>query len=166
MKFSFPLIKKLVPKIKGKKEFIQKMNEYSFESEDLGGNAVDISIPANRFSDAASHWGIAAEISAIFGRNLQIRSSKQTQNSRRRRGSPQAAKPKTHNFGIVIKNKDLCSRYAGQYFDNVKVGESPKWLKNILIDCGLRPINNIVDIMNYAMLETGQPLHAFDFDKL
>ncbi len=157
MKFSFPLIKKLVPTAKNKRELIKKLNAHFFEAEEAGGNALEISIPPNRFSDAASHWGIAKEISAIYSRNFR------TQNP----------KPKTQNLGsakapfkIEIQNKKLCPRYMAQYFEKVKIGPSPKWMKGVLIDCGLRPINSVVDIMNYAMLETGQPLHAFDYDKL
>ncbi len=64
---------------------------------------------------------------------------------------------------VEIQN-DLCSRYMGRLVKDVKVMESPMWLKNRLIMAGLRPINNFVDITNYVMLEYGQPLHAFDFD--
>jgi len=58
MKFSYALIKKLTPAIKNKKELIEKLNLHFFEAEDAGGDVLDISIPANRFSDAASHWGL------------------------------------------------------------------------------------------------------------
>ena len=157
MKFSFPLIKKLVPAIKDKKDLIMKLNFYSFEAADAGANTLDISIPPNRFSDAASHWGIALEIAAILNSKLKILNSKQVQNSN----------SKTQNFfKVEIQDKKLCPRYSAQYFDDVKIAPSPEWIKKVLLDCGLRPINNVVDIMNYAMLETGQPLHAFDYDKL
>ncbi|MBI3638527.1 phenylalanine--tRNA ligase subunit beta [Candidatus Wolfebacteria bacterium] len=157
MKFSYSLIKKLVPKVKNKKELILKLNSHSFETEDLGGDIFDVSLPPNRFSDAASHWGIAAEISAILGGNFQI---KNLEFRIKNFGDKKAP------FKVIIRDKNLCSRYMGQYFDNVKVGPSPKWMQKILIDCGLRPVNNVVDVINYAMLETGQPLHAFDYDKI
>lgn len=155
MKFSYVLIKKLVSALKNKQELIEKLNTYSFEADDLGGNILDISIPPNRFSDAASHWGIAKEVSAIYGKNVKIPKSES-----------QIKKSKTQDFKVEIKEKKLCPRYTAQYFENIKIADSPKWLQVVLIDCGLRPINNVVDIMNYAMLETGQPLHAFDYDKL
>lgn len=144
------------------------MSAYSFEAEDLSGNVLDVGIPPNRFSDAASHWGIAREISAILGRNFQFPISSATRNPAKR-DKPQAAnKSQIQNskFAVNVQDKKLCLRYQAQYFDNIKVAESPKWLKDILADCGLRPISNVVDIMNYAMLETGQPIHAFDYDKL
>lgn len=156
MKFSLKFIRKLAPGVKNKKDTIERLNSYSFESADLGGDILDISIPPNRFSDAASHLGIAREISAIYGKNFSypIRFSNQNLN----RGRPPVK--------IKIQEKNSCPRYAAQYFENIKIGESPSWVKKILIDCGLRPINNVVDILNYVMLETGQPLHAFDFDKI
>ncbi len=166
MKFSYPLIKKLAKIAKSKKDIIDKLNIYSFEAEDLGGNSMEISIPANRYSDAASHLGVAREISAIYGKNFSINNgpsgdSPTTKTKFRIQNSGVKAP-----FKVFIKDKNLCSRYIGQYFENIKVGDSPKFIKDTLIDCGLRPINNVVDIMNYAMLETGQPLHAFDYDKL
>lgn len=68
-------------------------------------------------------------------------------------------------LAVEIEN-DLCSRYIGRLVKDVKVMQSPMWLKNRLIMAGLRPINNFVDITNYVMLEYGQPLHAFDFDTI
>lgn len=67
---------------------------------------------------------------------------------------------------VEIQNEDLCPRFAARVIQNVKVGPSPKWLKDRLISAGLRPINNIVDITNYMLLEFGQPMHAYDYDKL
>jgi phenylalanyl-tRNA synthetase beta chain len=156
MKFSYSLIKKLVPAIRSKKDLINKLNLHFFEAEDLSGNVLDISIPPNRFSDAASHIGIAREVSAILGLKY-----KEVQPFKINRQS-QEVKP----LKVEIQDKNLCPRYVAQYFENIKIAATPKWVKDVLIDCGLRPINNVVDIMNYAMLETGQPLHAFDYDKL
>jgi phenylalanyl-tRNA synthetase beta chain len=157
MKFSYTLIKKLVPAIRSKNELIEKLNFHFFEAGDIGGDTLDISIPPNRFSDAASHWGIAREISAILGIKSRIPRGSEIK-PRISRGSA--------FFKVEIKDKELCPRYTAQYFENVTIKSSPKWMQKILLDCGLRPINNVVDIMNYVMLETGQPLHAFDYDKL
>ncbi len=67
---------------------------------------------------------------------------------------------------VVVENEKACPRYAGVVINNIKVGESPKWLKNYLNAIGSRPINNVVDITNYVLHETGQPLHAFDLEKI
>ena len=152
MKFSYQLIKKLVPQAKNKADLIEKLNLHSFEAADAGGDVIDIILPPNRY-DAASHWGIAREISAVLGKSLKFSSSI-------------LRKTEDVPFKIEIKDKNLCPRYAAQYFENVRIAPSPKWMQDILKSCGMRPINNVVDIMNYAMLETGEPMHAFDFDKL
>ncbi|MFA5098979.1 MAG: phenylalanine--tRNA ligase subunit beta [Candidatus Paceibacterota bacterium] len=158
MKFSYTLIKKLAPVVKNKKDLIEKLNEFAFEAVDLGGNSFEVALPANRYSDAASHIGIAREASAIYGKKFDspVFNLKKSKN-----GGPTKA-----NFKVSIEDKKLCSRYMGWYFENVKIGSSPKWMKDVLEECGLRPINAVVDIMNYVMLETGQPLHAFDYDKI
>lgn len=157
MKFSYTLIKKLASAVKNKKDAIAKLNEFSFEAVDLGGNSFEAALPPNRFSDAASHIGMARELSAIYGKKFEspIFSPKPIKNGRANGA-----------FSVSIEDKKLCPRYIGRYFENVKIGSSPKWMKDILEECGSRPINAVVDIMNYVMLETGQPLHAFDYDKL
>ena len=63
---------------------------------------------------------------------------------------------------VEIANPDLCNRYIGLIIKDVKIGPSPKWMQEYLILAGMRPINNVVDITNFVMLEWGQPLHAFD----
>lgn len=67
---------------------------------------------------------------------------------------------------VEIKNFDLCPRYTAKMLEIIKIEPSPVWMQNRLMACGIRPINNIVDISNYVMLETGQPLHIFDYNKL
>ncbi|HEX6108727.1 MAG TPA: phenylalanine--tRNA ligase subunit beta, partial [Ktedonobacteraceae bacterium] len=67
---------------------------------------------------------------------------------------------------VEIADPDLCNRYIGMVIKDVQIGESPKWMQDRLIKAGMRPINNVVDITNYVMLEWGQPLHAFDYDLL
>ena len=98
--------------------------------------------------------GIAREISAIFNRKFNF-SPLENQNE-----------PKALNFNVEIMDEDICKYYAIGILKNVKIGPSPKWMQERLISSGVRPISNIVDITNYVMLEYGQPLHAFDFDKL
>ncbi len=159
MKFSFSLLRQLVPGIKNKKEIIEKLNLITCEAADAGGNAIEGMIPANRFSDLASHQGMAQEIAAITGRALKkTKKEIRIQKASRPRGAG----------SLVIKNEEpeLCPRYAALVIEGVRVAPSPKWLKDILRECGVRAINNIVDIMNYVMLETGQPLHAFDYEKI
>ncbi|HOO55243.1 MAG TPA: phenylalanine--tRNA ligase subunit beta [bacterium] len=70
------------------------------------------------------------------------------------------------DYSVEIKDPDLCPRYTGRLFHDIKICESPLKIKRRLRACGMRPINSIVDITNYVMLETGQPLHAFDLDTL
>ncbi|MDP3014857.1 MAG: phenylalanine--tRNA ligase subunit beta [bacterium] len=153
MKFSYALIKKLVPGVKSKKELIEKLNLHSFEVEDAEGDVFDVSVPPNRFSDAGSHMGIARELSAIYRKFFK---------------EPKITLLKSYikkRVPVVLKTP-LCFRMSACYFGELHIGPSPKWMQKILIDCGLRSINNLVDITNYVTIETGQPLHAFDFDKM
>ncbi len=69
-------------------------------------------------------------------------------------------------FAVEVESSELCPRYAARLIKNVKIGPSPWWLRKRLLSIGQRPINNIVDITNFVMMEYGQPLHAFDFDTL
>jgi len=119
--------------------------------------ALDIDVRPNRAGDCFSHLGIAREISAITssifrGLTSEIKEDKNI---------------KAKDFvRVEVKDKNACPRYTARVVADVKVFPSPKWLQERLKVCGLRPINNIVDIANYVMLETGQPLHAFDGEKL
>lgn len=116
-----------------------------------------VDILPNRASDCFSHLGIAREIAAILNFKFQAPISKFSENK----------KLGTKDFvSVEIKGKGICSRYTARVVTEVRVGLSPKWIKERLKVCGLKSINNIVDILNYVMLETGQPLHAFDLEKL
>ena len=116
---------------------------------------LDISITPNR-GDALSLTGIAREISALTGKPLKTKKAKLSESS------TATKKPIT----IKIKNKDLCPRYTARVIKNVKIAPSPFWLRYRLETLGVRSINNIVDITNYILLKTGQPLHAFDYNLL
>lgn len=162
MKFSYSLLKQFLPQLKNKARVIDALSMHSFEAEEAVGNTIEISLPPNRYSDAVSHIGIARELSAILNLKLDARGMKELP-----LGTTHAKPKKAPKFfDIVIKEKKLCTRYAMEYFENITIAPSPKWMQDALMESGLRPINNVVDSMNYVMLETGQPLHAFDYDKL
>jgi len=121
-----------------------------------GGNPVlDIEITSNR-PDCLSHIGIAREIAAMYDRPLRLPPTEENLSIEK------DALP----FGIEIADPDICPRYVGLVMDGVKVGPSPEWMQKRLEAAGMRPLNNIVDITNYVLLEMGHPLHAFDFDVL
>jgi phenylalanyl-tRNA synthetase beta chain len=120
----------------------------------------EIGLTPNRM-DAMSHLGVAKDVCAY----LTHHNNKHTAVLSPFKGN---LKADNNNFKIdvVIENTDACQRYAGVSIQGVTVKESPKWLQQKLKAIGLRPINNIVDITNFILHETGQPLHAFDADKI
>jgi len=130
--------------------------------------ALNIDVRPNRASDCFSHMGIAREISAICGLKHQDLPSKfrELKNKKAKDFVSVEFNEFPIHFTVEVKNKRACPRYSAKVITDVKVGPSPKWMQDKLKVCGLRPINNIVDIANYVMLETGQPLHAFDGQKL
>jgi phenylalanyl-tRNA synthetase beta chain len=124
--------------------------------EKTGNDAVfELDVPTNR-PDCLSHLGVAREAAAIHG--SELRPPKVELNEAERRASDV--------FSISIADADLCARYCGRYITGVKIGPSPEWLKERLELLGIRSINNVADITNFVMFELGQPLHAFDADKL
>ena len=113
---------------------------------------IDLEITANR-PDCLSHLGLAREVSAIYARQLR---------------DLELSMPAAGSAGpleVVLEDAELCPRYCAQVFE-VAIGPSPSWLAERLDAAGVRPINNIVDITNYVMLELGQPMHAFDLDRV
>lgn len=115
----------------------------------------DIDLTSNR-ADCNSHLGVAREIGAITNFELRITNS-EIQNT----------SGKTEELtSVVVEDDELCSRYTARIVKGVKVAPSPEWLIRRLDAVGERSINNVADITNYVMHELGQPLHAFDFDKL
>lgn len=114
-----------------------------------------LGITPNR-ADALSHLGVSRELSALM--DVTLRSLPL---SFREMGGP------THERAVIeINNDDDCPRYALRVIEDIKVEESPLWLKIRLWSAGIRPINNVVDVTNYVMLSLGQPMHAYDFDRL
>ncbi len=116
----------------------------------------EIDILPNRAHDCLSHIGAAREIAAITNEKLKTKNEKlKTKNLK-----------SNELLKIKIEDESLCRRYSAAVVNNIEIKDSPNWLKSRLESCGVRSINNIVDITNYAMLALGQPMHAFDFDKL
>ena len=114
----------------------------------------DISITANR-PDCQSILGIAREVAAALDKELKMPSLEYT-----------ATEAKKDGFRVSVDAQDICPRYIAHYVYDVKIGESPLWMKRRLALVGQDSISNIVDITNYVMLEMGQPMHAFDCDYL
>ena len=121
----------------------------------LGDTILDLDITPNR-PDCLSVIGIAREIAALTGSKLHI---PEVHYEELERAIDSSA-------SVEIVEPDLCPRYCASLLTGVKVVSSPQWLQRRLLACGMRPINNIVDVTNYVMLEYGQPLHAFDYDEI
>ena len=121
----------------------------------------EIGLTPNR-ADAASHIGVARDLSAVL--QSEIRNPK----SEIKYPSLDNFKLDNHDLEIAVEVLDTtaCARYSGITVSNVEVKDSPQWLKNRLLAIGVHPINNIVDITNYVLHESGQPLHAFDADEI
>ncbi|SFX77408.1 phenylalanyl-tRNA synthetase beta subunit [Thermoactinomyces sp. DSM 45891] len=131
-------------------EIGQDIKEY------LGMNdqVVELELTPNR-SDCLSMMGVAYELSAIFNRELRLPEKKEV-----------IVSTKDTLIEITTDLEEDCPFYAVQVVKGIQVGPSPQWLQNRLISAGIRPINNVVDVTNYVMIETGQPLHAFDLQTI
>ena len=121
--------------------------------EQLGDVVFDISTWANR-ADLLGVLGFARETAAITGKPLREPD----------RSHGESAKRAEDMISVTIEDPDLCRRFTASVIENVTIGPSPAWMQERLQKAGMRPINNVVDITNYVMLETSQPLHAFDYD--
>ncbi|MGK7391873.1 MAG: phenylalanine--tRNA ligase subunit beta [Candidatus Cyclobacteriaceae bacterium M2_1C_046] len=115
---------------------------------------LEIGLTPNR-ADAASHIGVARDLKALLGKDVNWPSIESY-----KKGADGKA------ISVAVENHEACPRYSGVTISGVKVEDSPDWLKNRLLTIGLTPINNIVDITNFVLHELGQPLHAFDADKI
>ncbi|HEY2253490.1 MAG TPA: phenylalanine--tRNA ligase subunit beta [Planctomycetaceae bacterium] len=126
------------------------------EVDDVEGDmAIDLEVTSNR-PDCLSHIGVARETCVLFDRALQVPAAAPVE-----KGPPTSSLTSVENAA-----PELCPQYFARLVRGVKVAPSPDWIQRRLKTLGIRPINNVVDITNYVLMECSQPLHAFDFDKL
>jgi phenylalanyl-tRNA synthetase beta chain len=117
--------------------------------------AIDLEVTSNR-SDCLGHLGVAREVSVLFERPLRVPDPRPAES-----GAPVEALT-----GVTVEASDLCPRFTARVVSGVTIKESPGWLRSRLETLGVRPISNVVDVTNYVMFECGQPLHAYDLDRL
>jgi phenylalanyl-tRNA synthetase beta chain len=124
--------------------------------EHLADDAViDVEVTSNR-GDCLSHIGVARELAAATGKELRLPEIRYEETER----------PAAEFVQVDIKEPDLCKRYTARVIEGVKIGATPEWMIKRLEAVGMRSVNNVVDATNYAMMETGQPPHAFDYATL
>ena len=152
MKFSYSWIKELSGTALGALEVAELLTAKSFEVESVDGDVLDIKVLPNR-PDCLSHLGIARELCALEGTRFAS-------------PSYEYIAQEHPTFTVAVEDTMGCPRFSALIIRGVKVGSSPAWLKEHLEACGLRSINNVVDVTNYVMLELGQPMHAFDLHKV
>ncbi len=156
------LNEKMLPKDKQEGIFVlpeeMKIGEPILDVLALNDQVIELELTPNR-SDCLSMLGAAYEVGAILDRTVQLPIVDIS--------NYEVSDLKMHDqLSISITAGEQCSRYSARMIENVRIGASPLWMQNRLIAAGIRPINNIVDITNYVMLEYGQPLHAFDADRI
>ncbi len=125
------------------------------EALGLETQVLEIGVTPNR-GDALSLLGVARDVAALTGRPLTLPPDQ----------PPETGEPIDTQAAVEIKAPEACGRYAARLVRSVTIGPSPLWMCDRLMACDLRPINNVVDITNYILMELGQPLHAFDFNRL
>lgn len=159
MRVPFGWLRQLVPVILPVEEVADRLTMAGFEVEEIeqveGETVMGVHINANR-GDALSLVGIAREVAALTDNHV----------SHPPTGVPEGGPDVNTLAKVIVEAPDLCPRYAARVVQGVKIGPSPEWAQCRLTEAGVRPINNVVDVTNYVMLELGQPLHAFDLDTL
>jgi len=124
-------------------------------AEYYGETVLEIDMKPNR-ADGLSVVGVARDVAALTGESVREPDLTYTA----------SAGAVTDLAKVIIQDPDLCPRYTAAVIENIHIGPSPPWMQERLKAAGMRPINNVVDITNYVMLELGQPIHAFDYDRL
>jgi phenylalanyl-tRNA synthetase beta chain len=161
MKVSYNWLKEYVKNLPKPEKLADLLTIHSFEVkaiEKTGSDyLLDIDILPNRAHDCLCHLGVAKECAALIKSKIKIQKLKLTESKTK----------KAENFiKIEVKNREDCPRYIARVITDIKIGPSPKWLQDKLKSIGQKSINNVVDAANYVMFEMGQPLHAFDYEKI
>lgn len=123
--------------------------------EAIEGDVLELEITANR-ADLLSILGVAREVGVLLGRPVRVPAPR----------CPEADRAAESAWAVSVAAPELCARYTARVITGVRVGPSPDWMARRLEAAGIRPINNVVDVTNYVLLESGQPLHAFDARRL
>jgi phenylalanyl-tRNA synthetase beta chain len=159
MKVSSKWLNDYVKVEKPAEEIAEILSNLGFPTEGIekldGDTVIDLEVTSNR-GDCLGHIGIARELAAAINAELKLPDV----------NLEQSQKNTADLVGVEISNPELCGRYTARVIEGVKIGPSPKWMVQRLEAVGLRSVNNVVDATNYAMMETGQPPHAFDYDKI
>lgn len=181
MKISYNWLKDYIPKLPKPEKLAELLTLHSIEVLNLDEVKIknaegkkdwifNLDVSPNRAHDCLSHSGVAREVAAIT--KLKVKSTPRTETKFLVRGQKlkvpvQNRKLKIKDFlRVEIKDKELCQRYTARVMTGVKISPSPEWMIERLNAIGQKSINNVVDCTNYVMFEVGQPLHAFDLDKL
>ena len=160
MNASYNWLREYVSTDLGPKEVAERLTRIGLNVdavEDLpGGDArLVVEVPANR-PDCLGHIGLARELAAALNVPLRLPDA----------AYAESATPCEKKVRVTIEATDLCPLYTARLIEGVKIGPSPDWLRQRLEAVGIRPVSGVVDVTNYVMMETGQPLHAFDFARL
>jgi len=146
-----------VPDLKSADQLRDILTAHLFEVESVEGDVIDIKILPNRYSDAASYAGLAREVGAILGKKVTLP---------RGRGIKYKKASRMLDLVVNVEEKGLCPRYIARYFEIEAGVKTPDFMRAALEVSGMHSINVVVDIMNFVMMEIGQPMHAFDADKV
>ena len=138
---------------------IKKGKKVSSIYENYNDKIINIGLTPNR-SDAMSHFGVARDLRAALI-HKEVKTELITPSV-----SSFHVNSRIHKVNVIVEDSSLCPRFMGVCIEDIKVKDSPKWLQNKLKAIGLSPLNNVVDITNYVLHEIGQPLHAYDLNKI
>ncbi len=148
-----------LPKVETLKDILT-LHAFEIEGVEQRGDdfLIDVDVLPNRAHDCLGHSGIAKELGVLLGH--QVVDNKKEENFKLQTSNLKST------LDVEIQSPDLCRRYVGRKINNIKIGSSPDWLVRRLETIGQKSINNIVDATNYVMFDLGQPMHAFDADKI